>query len=238
MTSLTVPRPPRAVLFGSIGTLVETSDIQRRAFNAAFLEAGVPWHWSEAEYRDMLGRSGGRDRIAAHAEAQGLRVDAAALHARKSEIFRAMIAEIGLPLRAGVSDVLAAAGGSGVPVALVATTAPETVAEILSHASHPGLADAFRLTVTAADTPRPKPAPDGYAVALERLGVPAEAAVAIEDSPVSAGAAGAAGLPTIAFPGAFHAHRVFDGVADRVDRLTPAALGLDTGAARAAAAAG
>lgn len=235
MASLTVPRPPRAVLFGSIGTLVETSDIQRRAFNAAFLEAGVPWQWSEAEYRDMLGRSGGRDRIAADAEARGVRVDAAALHARKTEIFRAMIGEVGLPLRAGVADVLAAAQGAGVPAALVATTAPETVADILARASHPGLAGAFRVTVTAADAPRPKPAPDAYAVALERLGVPAQAAVAIEDSPVSAGAARAAGLPTVAFPGAFHAHRAFDGVAASVDRLTPAALGLDVGALRAAA---
>ncbi|MDC1185136.1 haloacid dehalogenase, partial [Alphaproteobacteria bacterium] len=30
----------KAVLFGSIGTLIETSDIQRESFNQAFKEAG------------------------------------------------------------------------------------------------------------------------------------------------------------------------------------------------------
>tara|TARA_B110000503_G_scaffold47893_1_gene77939 strand:+ start:1294 stop:1407 length:114 start_codon:yes stop_codon:yes gene_type:complete len=33
----------KAVFFGSIGTLVETSDLQRRAFNQAFAEAGLDW---------------------------------------------------------------------------------------------------------------------------------------------------------------------------------------------------
>lgn len=44
----------RAIIFGSIGTLVETSDLQRRAFNAAFAEAGLAWVWDEAPYRAML----------------------------------------------------------------------------------------------------------------------------------------------------------------------------------------
>ncbi|MFT7179418.1 MAG: phosphoglycolate phosphatase-like HAD superfamily hydrolase, partial [Oceanospirillaceae bacterium] len=37
----------KAILFGSIGTLVETSELQRRAFNQAFSEAGLDWNWSE-----------------------------------------------------------------------------------------------------------------------------------------------------------------------------------------------
>ena len=31
----------KAILFGSIGTLIETSDLQREAFNEAFKEAGL-----------------------------------------------------------------------------------------------------------------------------------------------------------------------------------------------------
>ena len=31
----------KAILFGSIGTLIETSDLQREAFNQAFKEAGL-----------------------------------------------------------------------------------------------------------------------------------------------------------------------------------------------------
>jgi beta-phosphoglucomutase-like phosphatase (HAD superfamily) len=35
----------QAVIFGSIGTIAETSDIQRQAFNLAFAEAGLDWNW-------------------------------------------------------------------------------------------------------------------------------------------------------------------------------------------------
>lgn len=31
----------KAILFGSIGTLIETSDLQRESFNEAFKEAGL-----------------------------------------------------------------------------------------------------------------------------------------------------------------------------------------------------
>ncbi len=51
-----------AVLFGSIGTLAETSEIQRGAFNQAFRANGLDWHWERDEYVALLERSGGRDR--------------------------------------------------------------------------------------------------------------------------------------------------------------------------------
>ena len=44
----------KAVIFGAIGTIVETSNIQRRSFNKAFKEFGVDWYWSSAEYKKLL----------------------------------------------------------------------------------------------------------------------------------------------------------------------------------------
>ena len=35
----------KALLFGSIGTLIESSNIQRNSFNEAFKEAGLDWYW-------------------------------------------------------------------------------------------------------------------------------------------------------------------------------------------------
>ena len=37
----------KAVLFGSIGTIIETSDIQRNCFNQAFQKVGLNWYWSK-----------------------------------------------------------------------------------------------------------------------------------------------------------------------------------------------
>ena len=47
----------KAILFGSIGTLIETSEFQRRAFNQAFSEGGLDWNWKPEEYRDLLSNS-------------------------------------------------------------------------------------------------------------------------------------------------------------------------------------
>ena len=96
----------RAILFGSIGTLVETSELQRLAFNQAFSEAGLDWNWSADAYQRLLAKSGGRGRIQDFAKQHGIKVDAQQLHQRKTEIFDAMMTKKGLLLRPGVADVI------------------------------------------------------------------------------------------------------------------------------------
>ncbi len=49
----------KAILFGSIGTIVETSNIQRNCFNSAFKISGLKWYWSKKLYQSMLKKSGG-----------------------------------------------------------------------------------------------------------------------------------------------------------------------------------
>ena len=43
-----------AVLFGSIGSVVETSEVQRAAFNEAFQKHGLDWQWTRDEYQALL----------------------------------------------------------------------------------------------------------------------------------------------------------------------------------------
>ena len=47
-----------AVLFGSIGSIVESSDIQRRAYNQALREAGLNWEWDRDTYAELLTQAG------------------------------------------------------------------------------------------------------------------------------------------------------------------------------------
>ena len=49
----------KAVLFGSIGTIIETSDIQRNCFNQAFQKVGLNWYWIKKFYKSMLKKPGG-----------------------------------------------------------------------------------------------------------------------------------------------------------------------------------
>ena len=53
----------QAIFFGSIGTMVETSEIQRKAFNTAFKEFGLNWYWNTGDYINMIQKPGGISRI-------------------------------------------------------------------------------------------------------------------------------------------------------------------------------
>ena len=66
----------KAVLFGSIGTIIETSEIQRQSFNDAFKEAGLDWYWDETDYKNLLQKSGGAKRIEDFAQKNNSTVDA------------------------------------------------------------------------------------------------------------------------------------------------------------------
>ena len=66
----------KAILFGSIGTLIETSNIQRESFNQAFKEIGLDWYWDQESYKQLLKKSGGTKRIEDFAEKKNANVDA------------------------------------------------------------------------------------------------------------------------------------------------------------------
>jgi len=210
-----------ALFLGSIGVLAETSRLQRDAFNAAFREAGLDWHWSEDAYRGMLGDAGGERRIAGYAETRGETVDSVAIHARKSALFQQRLAE-GVETRNGVRETLEEARGKGWKTAFVTTTSPANVTAILE-ATGVARGD-FDLILDGDQVAQSKPDPAGYALALSRLGIGAGDAVAVEDNPDGLAAARSAGIPCIAFPGALHDAAAFDGARAVIDRMTMDAI--------------
>ena len=64
--------------------VVDTSELQRDAFNRAFEQHGLAWRWEREEYAALLAGNGGADRIADYAAERGEDVDVAAVHATKS----------------------------------------------------------------------------------------------------------------------------------------------------------
>ncbi len=75
----------KALLFGSIGTLIESSNIQRNSFNEAFKEAGLDWYWDEQEYKILLKKSGGTKRVEDFAEKNNVNVNASQIRNRKTD---------------------------------------------------------------------------------------------------------------------------------------------------------
>ena len=53
----------QCLIFDVDGTLADTETTHLAAFNQAFTELGLDWHWSEAEYTALLAISGGKERV-------------------------------------------------------------------------------------------------------------------------------------------------------------------------------
>jgi len=208
-----------ALLFGSISTLADTSELQRDAFNQAFSQHGLDWQWDQDDYRARLAGNGGQDRITAYAEERGEQVDAAAVHATKSRIFQESVAEHA-QARPGLVDTVKAAKAQGYKVALVTTTTPENVAALgAALAGELSFDDDLDLIVDNSQVDANKPDPAAYTMALADLGEKAEDCVAVEDNPGGVKAAQAAGITCVAFPNTNTAGLDFDGaqVRDRLD---------------------
>lgn len=207
----------KAIFFGAIGSVAETSDIQRRAYNRALAEAGVDWYWDRQSYQQLLLQSGGKDRLSKLADAGGNRLSTeqiTSIHARKTELACAQIAR-GIELRPGVVELIEQARDNGIEVALVTSTYRVNIDAIAAGAGGKLPLERFAAVLTIDDCEVRKPSPDVYFSALKRLGLEASEVVAIEDSQPSVAAAVAANIRTIATPGEYTATQGFE-TADRV----------------------
>lgn len=221
----------RALIFDCDGVLADTErDGHRIAFNETFAHFGVPVRWSDDEYGELLRIGGGKERMTTlfapdRVEALGLPDDPAAQqelvarwHAYKTDRYTQLVQSGALPARPGVRRLAAQAHDAGWHLAVASTSAEASVRAVLEHAVGAELATQF--TVCAGDVvAHKKPAPDIYLLTLERLGVDAGTAIAVEDSAIGLRAALAAGLRTIVTVSGYTASEDFHGAAAVVDSL-------------------
>ena len=116
-----------SLFFGSIGTLIETSDLQRESFNEAFKEAGLDWYWDQEDYRLLLKQSGGTKRIEDFAEKNNTTVEAQKIRERKTEIFNQKLLTEQLMPRQGVTDVIEYAKNNQFKLGFVTSTTKDNV---------------------------------------------------------------------------------------------------------------
>ena len=201
-----------ALMFGSIGSVVETSDIQREAYNEAMREAGLDWQWDRDTYADLLTQAGGKERLAHLAAATGRDLSHEAIegiHARKTELACARMAADGVALRPGVAELVRVAKDRGIKLAFVTTTYQPNIDAVFEAAGGALSPGDFDHIVSREKVERGKPAPDAYMAALKALGVDPAQVLAIEDTANSVMAAKRAGIDVVATPGAITAGQDF-----------------------------
>ncbi len=214
-----------ALILDVDGTLAETEELHRLCFNRAFAEAGLPWSWSVADYRRLLATTGGRERIVRFVgEVAPERAAALAghedpfvrhLHARKTELYAEGVRRGEVALCPGIAELVRRARELGIALAIATTTSRANVTALFEAYPEALPRARFSVLVCGEDTVRKKPDPEVYRLALERLRVRPDRALAVEDSTKGVLAARGAGVPVVAIPSLYTAGDDFS-AADRV----------------------
>ena len=223
----------QALVFDVDGTLADTEAAHLAAFNQAFAEDGLDWHWSEAAYTRLLEISGGKERILHYWRsvqpdlvdlAAGVRDTVARLHSLKTAYYESAVQQGAVQLRAGVLAIIEQAHQAGLKMAIATTTSPVNISTLLRQAIGDDWRHYFAVVEDARTAPQKKPHPQVYLQTLAQLKLPASACIAFEDSANGLQAARAAGLPTIITRNSFTAKHDFTGALQVLPSLADVTL--------------
>lgn len=190
----------KAIIFDVDGTLAETEELHRRAFNETFAAEGLGWNWTQDDYRELLKVTGGKERIAHFLTTRGEDPSAyniPQLHRDKTDRYTALMADGQIALRAGIADLIADARAKGIKTAVATTTSRPNIDALIRATMKAEADDIFDAIAAGDEVNAKKPAPDVYLLALHRLGLAAHETVALEDSLNGFNSAKAAGIDCI-----------------------------------------
>jgi len=183
--------PAAGVIFDLDGVIIDSEDLQYRAYSEVLGRFGVSV--SRAEYgREWIAKGVGPEYAV---RTYRLPVSPDEIRRLKDPVYHRILRRE-VTLMPGVPEALARLGRA-YPLA-VATNSKQ--ADTLLVLDRFGLRPSFQAVVTREMYVRPKPAPDAFAAAAERLGVVPGRCVVIEDTSRGIAAAVAAGCRSIAVP--------------------------------------
>ena len=197
-----------ALIFDVDGTLADTEEAHRTAFNLAFERFRLGWVWGRVEYRELLKVTGGKERIAKYiaslnaspGDTKRFVQMVPDIHAEKTKFYSSVVSDGAVPLREGVERLLEEALTAGCRLGIASTTTAVNVDALLQTTLGSRGLEMFSVIACGDQVPAKKPAPDIYLLALRHLGLHADQAVAFEDSFNGLRSAVAAGLWTVVTP--------------------------------------
>ncbi|NIP98042.1 MAG: HAD-IA family hydrolase [Akkermansiaceae bacterium] len=200
--------PLETVISDLDGTILETEDYHRRAYNALFEELGLAQRWSKRDYSDRLAQVGGekfREVFKWLRKPEDEFADTRKrLYARKTELYVSLIVadlEAGrLPLRPGVARLFAELREGGIPVAIASTCVKWAAIEVIRAALGEEFLGSLATICAGDDVSRKKPHPDIYLLAAKQCGMLPANCVVLEDTAHGLRAALDAGMKCVVTP--------------------------------------
>lgn len=224
----------KALIFDVDGTLADTERVHMAAFNHAFEQEGLGWHWDEAHYTELLNISGGKERMLHHwkqvnpnlrdIDGGGVADTINRLHEIKTVFYESAVADGAVSLRPGLLRLMDEALAAGIRLTIATTTSPANIAALLRKAIGDDWRMHFLAIGDASTAPNKKPHPQVYLQMISALDLPAEDCLALEDSANGLAAATAAGLRTVVTPTSFTAHHDFSAALRVVPDLSQVSL--------------
>lgn len=200
-----------ALIFDCDGVILESESLHREAYNSVFREFEVDYTWSPEYYDELQNKVGGgkpkmrfyfgengwpTSKLGASPdtdEEKDLLIDS--LQDRKTAIYKEFVANGTAVLRPGiqrlVDETRAIPGGK---MAICSASTKDACLFVLDSLLGKDNLEKFDLILAGDDVPRRKPDPMIYKLASEKLGVPPERCMVIEDSLIGLEAALGAGM--------------------------------------------
>mgnify|MGYP000331553423 CR=1 FL=1 len=206
------------VIFDMDGVLVDSGAAHHESWRRLAIQYGI--EISEQRFKESFGRPS-RDIIRLIWGAQVSDADIARYDAEKEAVYRRLISGR-VPLMPGCRSLLERLRAAGLRLAVATSGPPENLDLVLDECD---LRRFFAALVHGYDVLSGKPAPDCFVLAAQRLRLPADHCLVVEDAPVGIQAAVAAGMPVIALVGTHAAGTLLAAGAARIvqhlDAITP-----------------
>ncbi|MDH4226005.1 MAG: HAD-IA family hydrolase [Deltaproteobacteria bacterium] len=193
------------MIFDVDGTIANTEEEHRKAFNRIFKQTGLDWVWTRPVYHRLLKVAGGRERILHYIQQYhpdmltrpDLNEWIQRMHQEKTVLYNQAVESGAIPLRIGFSRLAAQARDEGLRLAIATTTSRVNVESLLSSTLGPESLAWFEAWGTGESARQKKPSPDVYLAVLAQLDLPAGDCLAVEDSANGLRASLGAGIPAI-----------------------------------------
>ena len=214
------------VIFDMDGTLADTEEVHRLAFNLAFDDFNLNWHWSRQEYAELLVISGGRERMRQYALDQtdfkmppDLDDYVAGIHKLKTNHYARMLVEGHVTLRPGVRRLLDECRNAGLKMAIATSSQLSNVTTLLDNNLPSNWPSWFEIIASCDIVEAKKPSPAVYQHVMKKMKVSADECLALEDTRNGFLSGQAAGIQTVITTHYFTRNNDFEGAPLVIDSL-------------------
>ena len=196
----------KALIFDVDGTLAETEELHREAFNLTFKKLHLNWYWDVDIYKELLKVSGGKERLIFYNHYFQTKTEAIdkkkllLIHHEKTIIYTKTLQKKKLQLRPGVADLIKQAQEKKMKLAIATATSLKNVDSLINNIWGTPNNKIFQVIGSSDDVSKKKPSPEVYELVLDRLQLEPQHCIAIEDSLNGLRSARSAGLKTIVNP--------------------------------------